>query len=398
MSSDSELGISADNTQEVAPSFFETDDKIDSKAGGESDKQEVESEELSDLPRRVSIVPTDTSINPVIGGESKSKESVEGHDSTDHSRRLSAVHTEPTQDTTEPEVATIHTSQENALENTTSVDQNANKYDETSDSDSDYVVDPQSISRSSVKSKVPGRLIERLWSPLSLDSIDSIQRILSMCVNQSIQRYAPAPVKGSSKKALEPPKKMLEAQKVLRDGWLSSRNTSSFASRLKETSLPLPTTKSSSSFGYKGTGGGDTFNYDKLVRRKKYLETYLSAELKQLNELEKNFKSYENVLEQDKTYLSELRRSTTKENSKMRNEISKKRSLLSIDGPIDKGSECRIIKKRKSESKFNPNEDEDTAGMLELLSRHLSSIKGNTSQLRELNTEIEALFNLLDEQ
>lgn len=393
-SSDPEVGVS--NSEEITTSFIDTGARIDSKAGEESDLEVAEENgELTDLPKRVSIVPTEPRIDSIVEDESDLKQAVQTEDLTGLPRKESAV---PSETTTEPDAPTTNTSQETAVENMASVDQNANRDDETSDSDSDYVVDPQSISRSSVKSKVPGRLIERLWSPLPMDSIDSIQRILSMCVNQSIQRYAPAPVKGSSKKALEPPKKMLEAQKILRDGWLSSRNASSFASRLKETSLPLPTTRASSSFGYKSTGGGDTFNYDKLVRRKKYLETYLLAELKQLNELEKNFKLCENVFEQDKKYLVELRRSTTKENSKMRNEISKKRSLLSIDGSVEKGSDCRIIKKRKSKSKFNPNEDEDTAGILELLSRHLSSIKGNTLQLREINSEIESLYNLLDEQ
>lgn len=268
-----------------------------------------------------------------------------------------------------------------------------------SDSDSDYVIDPQSITRSSIKSKVAGRLIDRLWNPLPVDSLNSIEKILSMCVNQSIQRYAPVTVKGKSKsKIFEPSKMMLEAQQILRDGWLSSGNRSSFASRLKETPLPVPVVKGTVSFGRRSRDGVDQFNFDTLQRRKKYLETYLLAELKQLNELENNYKLHESVYELDKKYLNELRRSTTKENSKKRNEISKKRSLLSIDKPLGISNECRVKKRRRGESKFNPDEDADTLGILESLTRHLSSIRRNTLQLKDINTELESLFNLLEGQ
>lgn len=243
----------------------------------------------------------------------------------------------------------------------------------------DLIVNPKTITTRSHKKKITGKLIDRFWQPLSHDSFQSMQGIISMCINQSIQRYR---LPSKSRKSVELSKKMIQAQDILSESW-STANETSFGSRLRETLLP-PGSDSDS----------DIFNLDKLLRRRKYLETYLLAELKQLNELEKNYKSYEIIYKLDLKYLEELRKSTGKENSLMRKEINEKRENMSID--VLNSSKVKIHQTTKNKSTFNPNDDLDTIEVLSKLTRHLESINKNVNQLKDLNTGLEEFYHHLN--
>ncbi|CAK7902521.1 hypothetical protein CAAN1_07S03202 [[Candida] anglica] len=270
--------------------------------------------------------------------------------------------------------------------------------------DSNIIMDPSTISLKSHKRKVGGKMIEKFWEPLGSESYKDVVNILDMCINQAIERYAHPNIPRTSKggkgrgkrNPLEPSEKMLEAQSILYDSWISETNLESFASRMKVT--PLPPTNLMHLTGQKRSKHEfDEFNFDSLLRRKTYLETYLSAELKQLHELENNYNNLELVYKSDLNYLKELRKTSEGNSKRIRREIVSKREKLDLNSNDDNSVNDDIRIQPMKISTFKPDDDPDTSLILTALQKHIGSITKNTIKISELNEKLEHLYNELDQ-
>lgn len=249
------------------------------------------------------------------------------------------------------------------------------------------------VKRMKYNKKIPATLMERHWDPLPTESKASLERLMLIALNRTLEKYTPG------KKSEDV--RIRETQKMLAENWLNKNVHKSFLARLEATSLPpLATMKGLT----RGAGSSQQISseflgLDQLSRKKNYLETYLLAELKQLLELELHYKSLEASYQLDVKYLAEFKKTTAKNELKMQQEITKKRADFNLDSyekkpegiTLTEPSDCFVAK-----SNFNPDVDPDTTEVNQLLNKHLSSLLNNTQALTSLNDKVEVLYNYLD--
>lgn len=247
-------------------------------------------------------------------------------------------------------------------------------------------IDPSSFQPEKNKKRVPGKFIEKFWEPLDAQTINSLEKILNMCVSKTIEKY-----KGGTKIS----KKMIEAQHVLSKNWLNEMNRKSFRSRLNVTNVPLPS--SMQSLSKSNDHSLDILNYDHLTRRTQFLETYLLAELKQLSDLETYYSDLEMIYNLDLNYLNEFKKTTDINKSKMIKETINKREKLGLDN-IDPDQEDIRLSDDSGiiNSSFDSNTDKDTQEVLQLIDEQLQSLSSNTTNLTNLNEKLETLYNFLN--
>lgn len=247
-------------------------------------------------------------------------------------------------------------------------------------------IDPTSFKPETNKKRIAGKFIEKFWEPLDSQNMNSLDKLLNMCINRTIEKY-----KGNTKVS----KKMVEAQHILTRNWTNEMNRKSFRSRLNVTNVPLPSSMQSTPKAKDSEL--EILNYDHLTRRMQFLETYLLAELKQLSDLESYYSDLELVHNLDLNYLHEFKKTTEVNKSKMIAETITKRENLGLnaikpcDEEIDLVDHSEIIN-----SSFDPNHDKDTQDVLHLISSHLKSLSSDTTNLTILNEKLETLYNLLN--
>lgn len=247
-------------------------------------------------------------------------------------------------------------------------------------------IDPTSFQTEKNKKRITGKFIDKFWEPLDAQTTSSLEKILNMCVNRTIEKY-----KGGSKVS----KKMIEAQHLLSKNWLNEANRKSFRSRLNVTNVPLPTTMQSSSKSIDNSL--DILNYDQLTRRTQFLETYLLAELKQLSDLETYYSDLEMIYNLDLNYLNEFKKTTEINKSKMIKETITKREKLSLDNIEPDSENIRLADySETTNSNFDPNSDNDTQDVLQLIDKQLQSLSSDTTNLTNLNEKLETLYNFLN--
>lgn len=249
------------------------------------------------------------------------------------------------------------------------------------------------VKRMKYNKKIPATLMERHWDPLPAESKASLERLMLIALNRTLEKYTPG------KKSEDV--RIRETQKMLAENWLNKNVHKSFLARLEATSLPpLATMKGLS----RGAGSSQQISseflgLDQLSRKKNYLETYLLAELKQLLELELHYKNLEASYQLDVKYLAEFKKTTAKNELKMQQEITKKRADFNLDSYEKKFEGISLAESSNhliSKSNFNPDVDPDTTEVNQLLNRHLSSLLNNTQALTSLNDKVEVLYNYLD--
>jgi vacuolar-type H+-ATPase subunit I/STV1 len=137
----------------------------------------------------------------------------------------------------------------------------------------------------------------------------------------------------------------------------------------------------------------DILNFDVVLRRKKYLETCLLAELKQLNELEEHEQNLQLSYNLDLEYLHQLKKTTGKQEQDMIKKINEKREELSLDEveQIYDG-----INLTDTPNLFNPQDDDDVVLLLTKLNQHLTNVQNSSKQLGHLNDKVEVVNNILD--
>lgn len=247
-------------------------------------------------------------------------------------------------------------------------------------------IDLTSFQTEKNKKRITGKFIDKFWEPLDAQTTSSLEKILNMCVNRTIEKY-----KGGSKVS----KKMIEAQHLLSKNWLNEANRKSFRSRLNVTNVPLPTTMQSSSKSIDNSL--DILNYDQLTRRTQFLETYLLAELKQLSDLETYYSDLEMIYNLDLNYLNEFKKTTEINKSKMIKETITKREKLSLDNIEPDSENIRLADYSEiTNSNFDPNSDNDTQDVLQLIDKQLQSLSSDTTNLTNLDEKLETLYNFLN--
>lgn len=247
-------------------------------------------------------------------------------------------------------------------------------------------IDPTSFQTEKNKKRVTGKFIDKFWEPLDAQTTSSLEKILNMCVNRTIEKY-----KGGSIVS----KKMIEAQHLLSKNWLNEVNRKSFRSRLNVTNVPLPSTMQSTSKSIDNSL--DILDYDQLTRRTQFLETYLLAELKQLSDLETYYSDLEMIYNLDLNYLNEFKKTTEINKSKMIKETIMKREKLSLDNIEPDRENIRLADHSVlTNSNFDPNSDNDTQDVLQLIDKQLQSLSSDTTNLTTLNEKLETLYNFLN--
>ena len=189
---------------------------------------------------------------------------------------------------------------------------------------------------------------------------------------------------------VQTPDKMAQALSFLFNEWMSN-DTESFRERLVATKVPLAKTMAPLALIAGAHNVRDVLDFDQVTRRKRFLETYLLAELRQLEELKRHKSELHAMCELDRQYLAEMRKTVDIDTKKMRSERERKEAEVGL------GEKKAIVKGvNGSISGFDPNKDSECNEVLEKISRHLKSLGESTSGLAELNSQMEVVMGMLD--
>ncbi|KAK6464445.1 CENP-Q, a CENPA-CAD centromere complex subunit-domain-containing protein [Scheffersomyces coipomensis] len=249
------------------------------------------------------------------------------------------------------------------------------------------------------KKKIPARIIDEFWEPLNKSSLSSFESILNIALTRTLERYGDNLVNRKNGKLT---KKTVEAQRIITKTWINSQDSKSLLSRLSVTKVP---TNDSVSKEFKSNqDDNNILSFDQLLRRKKFLETYLGAELKQLQQLEKTYNELNINYQLDSKYLQDFKKTTLLNINNMQRELNDKRRgnniplADEIETDVNAINDLNLQKETSSSGKnhFNPNTDEDTKELLTTLNKHLTNMTTNTKGLKTLNEKLETLYNILD--
>ena len=133
--------------------------------------------------------------------------------------------------------------------------------------------------------------------------------------------------------------------------------------------------------------------FDSLNRRKKFLETYLQAELKQVNQLERYHKELSTVYQQDLQYLQEFKKTTEIEIKSMTEEATELRRNMGLENSKNTPEGEYVEKPVKP---FNPNDDPETRQLLTEIRDKLAPLQEKCKELAEADDALEVLYNFLD--
>lgn len=234
-----------------------------------------------------------------------------------------------------------------------------------------------------VRKRVPGKFVDQFWAPLNADALNSLEKIISVCSSKAVERYR------RSGQKVQLNNKMASAQEIVASNWSDTSNRSSFVSRLRVTKVPLPSSHAKRNSAH----DPNVLALDSLNRRKKFLETYLLAELKQLSELECYHKEVSTACQQDQKYLNEFRKTTDIEIRAMAEETAEKRRVLGLDNTM-KYPETNFTE--KPAATFDPNSDDETRALLEKIHAKLDGHQDTIKDLSEVDSALEVLYNILD--
>lgn len=235
--------------------------------------------------------------------------------------------------------------------------------------------------------RVPGKLIDKFWKELDPQTLTALDKIIGISINKTIERYR---TKDSTLN-----KKMVETERILYKTWLSLAANKSFRKRLSVTKFPRINSMHTG-MSNKGDENAAILNYDRLVRRKNFLETYILAELKQLNELQNYYNKLKLSYESDHKYLNEFKRTVAINQSKMSNELMNHELKYEKSTDDINLSTSSIKMHRNSETSFNPNTDSTVKSLLQSLSENIDKI--DVSDLVDLKDRLQSFENYLDVQ
>ncbi|KAK6877719.1 hypothetical protein K4I79_005753 [Candida tropicalis] len=225
------------------------------------------------------------------------------------------------------------------------------------------------------KQRISTKIIEKLWQPLDVHNSQSMDSLLNIALL----------------KTLEEESDVSKASRTLTTAWINQSNPESFKARLDQTNLPPPNSMYNTKVRIKANEIKDVLSYDSVSRKKTALETYLSAELKQLQELEDHYNQMLLSHQSDLQYLQKFKQTSKRHQLKLDSDIDdihEELNLIEYDKKPDD-----IYLQSNSTYKFDPDQDEDTRAILEQLNKSLNI---STSDLKKLNGKLEILSSMLD--
>ncbi|RCK67602.1 hypothetical protein Cantr_03184 [Candida viswanathii] len=226
------------------------------------------------------------------------------------------------------------------------------------------------------KQKISTTIIDKFWQPLDATNSQSMDTVLNIALL----------------KTLEAEPEVSKASRTLSNVWLNPANPESFKARLDQTKLPPPNSMYSTKVRIKANEIKDVLSYDSVSRKRTVLETYLLAELKQLQELEEHYNQSLLAYQLDLEYLQKFKRTVKKHQLKLDADIDDRQNELHLIEYDKKPDD--IYLQSNSTYQFDPDQDEDTRAILEQLNELLLNI--TTSDLHKLNEKLEVLSSMLD--
>lgn len=220
------------------------------------------------------------------------------------------------------------------------------------------------------KQKISTAVIEKFWQPLDSVNSQSMDNIMNVALLKTLDELHS------------------KVSRSITNVWFNSANPESFKSRLSQTKLPPPSSMYSSKLRIRANEVVDVLSYDSLTRKRTVLETYLLAELKQLQELENHYNQSLLAYKLDLEYLKKFK-STVKNNElKYNEELECKREELNLSVQNKNPDDIYLL---STDNDFDPETDDDTKFILETIQENLFQ-----SKLKNLNDKLEVLCNVLD--
>lgn len=220
------------------------------------------------------------------------------------------------------------------------------------------------------KQKISTAVIEKFWQPLDSVNAQSMDNIMNVALLKTLDELHS------------------KVSRSITNVWFNSANPESFKSRLSQTKLPPPSSMYSSKLRIRANEVADVLSYDSLKRKRTVLETYLLAELKQLQELENHYNQSLLAYKLDLEYLKKFK-STVKNNElKYNEELERKREELNLSVQNKNPDDIYLL---STDNDFDPETDDDTKFILETIQENLFQ-----SKLKNLNDKLEVLCNVLD--
>ena len=220
------------------------------------------------------------------------------------------------------------------------------------------------------KQKISTAVIEKFWQPLDSVNSQSMDNIMNVALLKTLDELHS------------------KVSRSITNVWFNSANPESFKSRLSQTKLPPPSSMYSSKLRIWANEVADVLSYDSLTRKRTVLETYLLAELKQLQELENHYNQSLLAYKLDLEYLKKFK-STVKNNElKYNEELERKREELNLSVQNKNPDDIYLL---STDNDFDPETDDDTKFILETIQENLFQ-----SKLKNLNDKLEVLCNVLD--
>lgn len=234
------------------------------------------------------------------------------------------------------------------------------------------IIDPNSFRVVKSQKRVPGTVITKLWEPLDDITINSIYKMLHICLGKTMERY----------KLQE---KIKESRRILTNTWVEPRNPLAFLARLKLTNLPLKTTMTS-----KINEINDVINYDLILKRNKYLQTLLSAELSQLNDLQVHYSNCQANYQSDYDYLQKFRDIVRKQEKEQLTNGDFSHEIISPDAPDN------INLAPSNPSSFIPDHDPEIKSILTKLDTNLTNLDRDTNKLQITYDKLKTINNMIE--
>ncbi|EMG50891.1 hypothetical protein SBY92_001647 [Candida maltosa Xu316] len=222
------------------------------------------------------------------------------------------------------------------------------------------------------------RVIEKLWNPLDEPNAHSLDELLNIALLKTLEH--------------QPDKS--EASKSINNAWIdtsTTANNDSFRSRLQLTKLPPPNSMYVHHVRNKTNDLKNAFDYDSVLRKKTVLETYLSAELSSLHELEQTYNQSVLMYDRDVGYFGTFKGTVKGEERRLDEEIQAMEEELALFEYSKLPDNIYLKKKKMDMGEFDPDRDDDTKEILVKLNGSL-----NLMDLKKLNEKLEVMINMLD--
>ncbi|CAX43547.1 conserved hypothetical protein [Candida dubliniensis CD36] len=219
------------------------------------------------------------------------------------------------------------------------------------------------------KQKISTTVIEKFWQPLDSVNAQSMDDIMNIALLKTLDE-------SHSK-----------VSRSITNVWFNSANPESFKSRLLQTKLPPPSSMYSSKLRIRANEVADVLSYDSLTRKRTVLETYLSAELKQLQELENHYNQSLLAYKSDLEYLKKFKSTVKNNEMKYNDDLERKHEELNLSVQDKNPDDIYLL---STDNDFDPETDDDIKFILETIQEKLLR-----SKLKTLNDKLEVLCNIL---